>query len=36
MPLAEIEAAQWCSLNELRKRGDLAPLLRTCVLPVLA
>lgn len=36
MPLAEIEAAQWCSLDELRERGDLAPLLRTCVLPVLA
>ena len=35
-PLAEIEAAQWCSLEELAGRSDLAPLLQTCVLPVLA
>lgn len=35
-PLAEIEEAQWCSLDELAARDDLAPLLATCVLPVLA
>lgn len=34
-PLAEIDAAQWCTLEELAARDDLAPLLRTCVLPEL-
>lgn len=35
VPLAEIDAAHWCTLDELAARDDLAPLLQTCVLPEL-